>query len=174
MLTERLEIRDLVESDRDRLVELFTDDDFMVFSAGVLDQQSAHARFEHMVELAAELPYAKRPIVERDSGVIVGYTGVDRFHFEGDDELEFGWRLVPDARGRGYATEAATEVMGLIEHSFTGTIHALIDPTNEPSKAVARRLGFEFWKLAPVDGFVDEIHRRTFRQWKSAMVRRTR
>lgn len=85
MLTHRLEIRDAIESDRARFVELFGDEEFMAFSGGVLDVVAAG-----------------------------------------------------------------------------GTVHALIDPTNEPSKAVARKLGFEFWKLAVVNGFEDEIHRRRF------------
>lgn len=53
--------------------------------------------------------------------------------------------------------------MAVLEHEFTGTVFAMIDPANEPSKAVARSLGFEFWKLAVVDGFMDEIHRREIR-----------
>lgn len=159
MLTDRLEIRDLVEADRGRFVELFGDEEFMVFSGGVLEPPAAHARFDHMLELAGELPFAKRPIVERSTGMIVGYTGVDRFQFEGATELEFGWRLVPSARGRGYATEAARAMMAVLDREFTGTVLAMIDPTNTASKAVARRLGFEFWKLAIVDGYTDEIHR---------------
>ena len=105
MLTERLDVRDPTEQDRDRFVQLFGDDDFMVFSGGVLDVRSANTRFDHMLEVAGELAYAKRPIVERATGLVVGYTGVDRFEFEGATELEFGWRLVPWARGRGYAIE---------------------------------------------------------------------
>lgn len=163
MLTERLEIRDPVEEDRNRFVELFGDDAFMVFSAGVLDESSAHARFEHMRELATELPFAKRPIVERSTGLVVGYTGVDRFEFEGSTELEFGWRLVPEARGRGYATEAASAVMSVMEREYTGTVIAMIDPANHPSQSVARGLGFEFWKLAEIDGSMEEIHRRELR-----------
>ncbi|MEP1126604.1 MAG: GNAT family N-acetyltransferase [Ilumatobacter sp.] len=160
MLTDRLEIRNPVESDRDRFVELFGDEEFMVFSGGVLDVDAADARFDHMCELAVEMPFAKRPIVERSTGTIVGYTGVDRFEFEGAIELEFGWRLVPSVRGTGYATEAAGAVMAVLEREFTGTVFAMIDPRNEPSKAVARKVGFEFWKLAVVNGFDDEIHRR--------------
>lgn len=160
VLTERLEIRDPVEADRNRFVDLFGDDAFMVFSGGRLDESGAHARFDHMLELAAELPFAKRPIVERSTGLVVGYTGVDRFEFEGSTELEFGWRLVPQARGRGYATEAARAVMSVMEREFTGTVIAMIDPENQASKSVARRVGFEFWKLAHIDGCTEEIHRR--------------
>lgn len=159
-LTERLELRPPVETDRARFVELFCDDEFMVFSAGVLDGERANTRFDHMLDMAAEMPYAKQPIIERATAAIIGYTGVDRFEFEGRNEIEFGWRLVPSARGHGYATEAASEVMRVIEQSFVGTVFAMIDPTNEPSRRVAARLGFEFWKLAEVGGVLDEIHRR--------------
>ena len=54
-----------------------------------------------------ELTFAKQPVIERATGTIVGYAGVNWFDFEGERRLEFGWRLVPEARGKGYATEAA-------------------------------------------------------------------
>jgi RimJ/RimL family protein N-acetyltransferase len=72
--------------------------------------------------------------------------------------LEFGWRLIPSARGRGYATEAGRSLLALASESFCGEILAMIDPRNDPSKNVARKLGFTFWKEAVVDGFLDEIH----------------
>jgi [ribosomal protein S5]-alanine N-acetyltransferase len=80
-------------------VELFCDDDFMVFSAGVLDERAANQRFDEMLVRAAEIPFAKQPILERATGTIVGYAGVNTFPFEGEPRLEFGWRLAPEARG---------------------------------------------------------------------------
>jgi RimJ/RimL family protein N-acetyltransferase len=59
-----------------------------------------------MLARAGELTFAKQPVIERSSGQVVGYAGVDRFVFEGQSRLEFGYRLVPQARGKGYATEA--------------------------------------------------------------------
>jgi RimJ/RimL family protein N-acetyltransferase len=35
----------------------------------------------------------------------------------------------------------------------------MIDPTNDPSQNVARKLGFTFWKQATVDGYLDAIYR---------------
>lgn len=163
MLTERLEIRRPIETDRQRFVDLFTDDEFMVFADGVLDEVSAQARFDEMLVRVGEMPYAKQPVIERASGAVLGYVGVNRFEFEGTLELEFGWRLAAVARGKGYATEAAEAVIALIESSsFVGTVFAMIDPTNEPSQRVAKKLGFEYWKLAEVGGFIDQIHRRHF------------
>ena len=111
MLTERLEVRLPRERDRTRFVELFCSPEFMVFSGGVHDLESAQARFDDMLRTASEVPFAKQPVIERATGTIVGYAGVAWFDFEGERRLEFGYRLVPDARGRGYATEAGRAVL---------------------------------------------------------------
>lgn len=158
--TDRLELRRPVEADRATFVPLFGDDDFMVFSGGALSVEEADARFDVMLANAGAVTFAKQPIIERSTDRIIGYCGVALFEFEGQRRLEFGWRLVPSARGFGYATEAATALLDLAAESFDGEILAMIDQTNEPSKRVAAKLGFEFWKLAEVHGFVDEIHTR--------------
>lgn len=131
----------------------------MVFTGGVLDQASGNARFDVMLENVAEVPFAKQPIVLRSTGEILGYAGVAWFEFEGRRRLEFGWRLVPSARGHGYATEAGMALLALAAGSFEGELLVMVDPTNEPSKRVADKLGFEFWQLATVDGHLDEILR---------------
>ena len=87
MLTARLELRPPEEQDRHRFVELFCDDEFMIFSGGVLDSAAAHLRFDEMLQRAQELPFAKQPIIERESGTIVGYSGVNWFDFEGERRL---------------------------------------------------------------------------------------
>jgi RimJ/RimL family protein N-acetyltransferase len=158
-LTPRLEVRPPRESDRPRFVELFCDEHFMVFSAGVLDAPAANARFDAMLVRATEVTFAKQPVIERSSGITVGYVGVDWFDLEGRRRLEFGWRLVPEARGVGYATEASRRLLDLAAETFRGEILAMIDPRNQPSRGVARKLGFTFWQQATVDGFVDDLFR---------------
>jgi RimJ/RimL family protein N-acetyltransferase len=159
VLTPRLEVRVPVEADRERFVQLFRDEAFMVFSAGVLDSDGAHRRFDEMLERAAELPFAKQPVIERRTGSIIGYTGVNTFEFEEQRRLEYGYRLVPEARGKGYATEAGRALLTLASATFSGEILAMIDPRNVPSQNVARKLGFEFWKQAVVNGFLDNLYR---------------
>lgn len=159
VLTRRLEMRLPVESDRERFVQLFCDERFMAFSAGVLDVDSAHRRFDEMLERAAELSFAKQPVIERRTGSIIGYSGVNWFDFEEQRRLEYGYRLIPEARGKGYATEAGGALLTLAEETFSGEILAMIDPRNVPSQRVARNLGFGFWKEAVVDGFLDNLYR---------------
>jgi RimJ/RimL family protein N-acetyltransferase len=162
MLTDRLEVRAPIEADRIRFVELFRDPEFMVFSDGVHDLNSANLRFDRMMRTANELPFAKQPVIERASGRIVGYSGVAWFDFEGARRLEFGYRLVPEARGRGYATEAGYAVLGLAAETFRGELLAMIDPRNAASRAVISKLDFTFWRHTEINGYCDDLYRRVF------------
>ena len=159
LITDRLEIRLPVEGDRARFVELFGDDEFMIYADGPMDRAAANARFDGMLERAAELPFAKQPIVERATDTVLGYTGVNRFEFCGEQRLEWGYRLIPEARGKGYATEAGLALMNVARQHFQGEILAMVDPRNEPSQKVIAKLGFDFWKLAVIQGYLDRLYR---------------
>lgn len=158
-VTERLEVRHPSEADRRRFVELFGDPDFMVFSDATLSEAEAHRRFDRMLERCSEFSFAKQPIVERSSGEIVGYTGVDCIAFEGHRWLEWGYRLEAAARGRGYATEASLALLGAAAEEHTGEILGIVHPENDVSHAVIRKLGFAYWKRAPVLGEVRDLYK---------------
>ncbi|MGI9615427.1 MAG: GNAT family N-acetyltransferase [Acidimicrobiales bacterium] len=144
--TDRLIIRHPVEGDRDRFVELFTDETFTVFSGGVHDVESANARFDRMLAVASAVPYAKQPVIERATGAIVGYTGVDTLLFEGVERMEWGWRFVPEARGKGYATEATSALLAIADRHHDGEMLCLIAVDNHPSRRVADKVGFDWWR----------------------------
>lgn len=153
--TDRLIIRPPVEQDRDRFVELFTDEAFTVFSDGAHDVESANERFDRMLRVADAVPYAKQPIVERTSGVIVGYTGVGSVVLDGADRLEWGWRLVPGARRQGYATEATTALLSVADGVDDGEMLCLIDVNNQDSRRVAEKVGFRWWRRIDWDDPTD-------------------
>ncbi len=162
--TDRLVIRAAVESDRSRFVELFTDAEFTVFTGGVDDVESANARFDKMLALTLIVPYAKQPVIERDTGTIVGYTGAGTVVFEGLNRLEWGWRFVSVARGRGYATEATVALLAAAGRHDNGEMLCIIDPENHLSRRVADKGGFRWWRRAiwpgetePYDLFVRSI-----------------
>jgi RimJ/RimL family protein N-acetyltransferase len=158
LITKRLEVRAPRETDRIRFTELFRNDAFMVFSSGALTEGAADTRFDHMRAMSEIIPFSKRPIVERASGVVIGYTGVDYFTFEGEQRLEWGYRLVPESRGLGYATEASRALLVPAGQVFSGELLAIIDPANDSSQNVCRKLGFAFLKQAPVDGNVRNFY----------------
>ena len=158
LTTARLQVRPPREADRDRFVELFRDRDFMVFYPDVLTEQDACERFDHMVDVCRTVPFGKQPIVELSSGLVVGYTGVDYIDIEGRTWLEWGYRLVPECRGLGYATEAGRALLAKARATYSGELLAIIAPDNLASQKVCRKLGFTFWKQAPVDGELRNLY----------------
>lgn len=131
----------------------------MTFSSGALDPASASDRFDRMLLLARELPFAKQPVVEHASGTVVGYVGVDWFELEGERRLELGYRLISHARGKGYATEAGAAILAIAATAFQGELLTIIHHTNLASANTARKLGFSFWKQALIDGESRDLSR---------------
>lgn len=145
--TDRLVIRPPLEDDRARFVELFANEEFTVFSSdGAHDAESANRRFDGMLRLAELVPYAKQPVIEKTTGSIVGYSGVGSIAFEGVDRLEWGWRFVPEARGHGYATEATTALLEVADARDDGEMLCLMAASNQPSRRVAEKVGFAWWR----------------------------
>jgi len=161
LVTAHLEVRPPQELDRAWFVELVCDEDFMIFSGQARTEAAAHGRFDHMLAMCEVVPFAKQPIVERASGLVVGYTGVDYFTFEGEERLEWGYRLVPESRGLGYATEASQALLARARETFSGELLAMIDRSNHASQNVCRKLGFAFLKQAPVDGDIANFYTLT-------------
>ena len=153
-------MRHVVEADRSRFVALFCDDDFMAYyPGGARSPAEAGKRFDGMLERCAEVSFAKQAIVELSTGEIVGYTGVDRIEIDGRQWLEWGYRLVPSARGKGYATEAGKMLMARAAAEYSGELLAIIAPENLASQNVCRKLGFRYWKTSEVDGYLCNLYK---------------
>lgn len=69
-----------------------------------------------------------------------GPPGVNALHSA--DAIEIGYNIEPPFRGRGYATEAATQLLQRAEERGIRHYIASCSPGNEPSLAVIRKLGF--------------------------------
>lgn len=77
---------------------------------------------------------------DRNTGAYLGEVGI--YEPVGFPEPELGWFVVPEAEGKGYATEAAQAVMLWARKTFGwDRLINLIDPANERSIALALRLG---------------------------------
>ena len=116
-----------------------------------------------MLAMCEVVPFAEAAqIVERASGLVVGYAGVDSFTFEGEDTPGMGVpRLVPESRGLGYATEASQALLARARETFSGELLAMIDQSNHASQNVCRKLGFAFLKEAFVDGDIANFYTLT-------------
>ncbi len=106
-------------------------------------------------------------VIAKATGQLVGRLGP--WMPDGWPGTEVGLSLVRAAWGKGYATEGATAAMdwAVATLGWSEVIHT-IDPANEASKAVARRLGSRLLRMghlpAPAD-FDVEIWGQSREEW---------
>ncbi|MEL6206451.1 MAG: GNAT family N-acetyltransferase [Pseudomonadota bacterium] len=86
-------------------------------------------------------------VESKSDGVLVGFVllGLEW----GDEEPELGWAFAPEARGQGFATEAAAAARDYAMALLGGAV-SYIDTANTASARVAERLG------ARIDGLIDD------------------
>lgn len=137
--TERLRLRRMTIDDLDQLVRLHEDPEVARFMGRPSREwlegwmRSSEAEWE-------ERGHGRLAIVARGSGEFLGRSGLK--YWPQFEETEVGWALHPEARGRGYATEAARAIVRWgFEQLELDLITAMIQPANTASIAVAERLG---------------------------------
>lgn len=136
--TERLILRRLKVIDLEELAGLQADPDIVRFM-GPSDRYGAQW-LGGVDQDWQEWGYGRIAIVERNTGLLLGRTGIK--YIEQFRETELGWTVRREAWGRGYATEAARACADWAFHTFEiPYLISLIEPDNVRSIAVAKRLG---------------------------------
>jgi RimJ/RimL family protein N-acetyltransferase len=137
--TERLILRPVQVGDADDLLAMHADPSTRrIFGERTqVEVEEWVARSEREWE---ERGHGHLAIVDRIDGSFLGRASL-RFWPE-LGETEVGWVLMPEARGRGVATEAgrACAEWGFRDF-YLPYVTAMIAPDNDASTAVARRLG---------------------------------
>ncbi|OAP38539.1 GNAT family acetyltransferase [Sinorhizobium glycinis] len=143
--TERLRIRNWLESDRDLFAEINTDPKVMEFFPHRRNRVESDALFDRNTRDIAEMGFGFFALALRDSDTPVGFCGLARTDLEPclpDGTIEIGWRLAVSHWGKGYVTEAA---LALLEHGFSerklSEIVSFAVATNARSVAVMKRIG---------------------------------
>lgn len=146
--TERLILRPHRLEDFDAYAEMWADPDVVRFIGGKpFDREMSWSRFTRQAGVWQLMGFGFFAIEEKATGLLAGEGG---FHDMRRDmtpsiegTLEAGWALAPNVQGWGYATEAMTAAIAWAETAFPGRrMTCIIDPDNQPSIRVARRLGF--------------------------------
>ncbi len=138
--TERLRLREWRAEDHTAFAALLGDEESARFIGGACGPEDAWRRMATQMGHWQIRGYGSWVIEEKATGAWVGYSGL--WNPLGWPEPEVMWGLAPAARGRGYATEAATAAR---THAYGRlgwkTAISLIAPANTPSQGVAQRLG---------------------------------
>lgn len=83
-------------------------------------------------------------LVEKETGLLVGHCGLLVQTVEDKTELEIAYSLLPQFRGRGFATEAAAKCRDFaFEKEFADSLISIISVPNLPSQHVAIKIGMK-------------------------------
>jgi RimJ/RimL family protein N-acetyltransferase len=98
----------------------------------------------------AEYGYGRMAVIEKSSGRLVGFSGLK--YLQDLQEVDIGYRFLPDCWGKGYATESASALMeqGWCEHGFWRIV-GMAHPDNAASIHVLEKLGLRFERLLEPD-----------------------
>ncbi|MCB9625270.1 MAG: GNAT family N-acetyltransferase [Sandaracinus sp.] len=152
--TSRLFLRDFELEDAGPTLYWHLDPEVMRFIGGV--SQTDEAGFRRFLEPVVEkyTRYRERGLIwtaavvfERASwrpvglGLLKPVPAPDGSDLE---EIEIGWHLARHVWGRGYATEMGRALIDVaFEQTDLDRLNAMVDPKNEKSAAVCRRLGMK-------------------------------
>lgn len=168
--TPRLIFRSLTLSDKEPLLEFFTDQvateflfpggDIEKFASEWLKNQLRRYESTGCGLCAVEL---------RATGELVGQCGLLRQFVDGIPKWEVGYHFIRRFWGNGYATEAAMACRDFcFENEMAETIISLIHPDNARSEAVARRNGMTFWKDTNFKGNPTRVFRIRRDDWEQS------
>jgi ribosomal-protein-alanine N-acetyltransferase len=143
--TERLTLRLLLDDDIPSLMQLTSDPSLNDFSTGRyknMTAEKARVFIQQNSQLYTEHRIGRFGVFQKWQSVLIGICGL--FKMSDDpfkDQLAIGYRFAGDHWGKGFAREAAAEVIKYgLEELGLNKITALIDPRNSRSIRVAEKL----------------------------------
>ena len=149
--TDRLIIRESVETDAEAFLELYEDESCRKF----LDMPPVEMRGDRAADVDAYRRYIAQyqagqyafyeygmwSVVEKSGGRCIGRTGLELQN----GNLCLGYAILPQYRGRGYATESCRAVLAYCKECEYGeTVFVNIDSANTASKKVYDKLASGF------------------------------
>ncbi len=146
IVTERLTIRAFTLDDAAFIVTLVNDPDWLRFigdKAVKTEEDACRYLTAGPLAMYGLHGFGLCAIERNKDRATIGMCGLIRR--EGLEDVDIGYALVPEARGQGFALEAARAIL---EHGLTrlriGRIVAITDPDNVASTRVLEGLGMRF------------------------------
>jgi RimJ/RimL family protein N-acetyltransferase len=146
LTTPRLQIRPIRIDDKEALYKYRSDFETCQYLSLVPENVEDVADFisETSTEINIQGTWFQVVLIEQTYDKVIGDIGL---HFLDSDtqnqQVEIGYTLDKEYRGKGYANEALTAVINyLFSHLNKHRIIASVDPTNEGSIKLIERLGF--------------------------------
>ncbi|HUS79078.1 MAG TPA: GNAT family protein [Patescibacteria group bacterium] len=172
--TDRLRLRSPKDEDIPHLLKISQDEDVMIYY-GVepyKSEEEAEKEVDWMLGIYREKKGIRWVITLKESDEYVGDVGVDKLDMK-HRKGELGFKLVKKHWRRGVMTEALTRALDHVyDEMGLNRVEALVDPRNDASWALLRKIGFkeegvlreyEFEKGEYIDLIMTSLLRR---EWK--------
>jgi RimJ/RimL family protein N-acetyltransferase len=144
--TDRLRLRQWIESDREPFASLSADPRVMEFFPNLLDRAASDAIVARLQAKIAERDWGWWAVASKANAQFIGCVGLNMPSIELPFSpcIEVGWRLAYEYWGKGYATEAAKGALAVgFERLNLPEIVSFTAIPNHRSRAVMERLGME-------------------------------
>jgi RimJ/RimL family protein N-acetyltransferase len=144
LTTSRLSLRRPTARDLDAILAIHRDPATCIHnpSDALTSRVGAEERYARWDALWQARGYGYWTVRERDASPVLGFCGVKPMDLAGRPILNLFYRFAPAAWGQGFATEAATAVVGWSVSAVPELpLIARVRPENLPSQHVALRAG---------------------------------
>jgi RimJ/RimL family protein N-acetyltransferase len=142
--TERLRLRQWIESDREPFARLNADPRVMEFFPNILDRAASDAMIDRIQTKIAERGWGFWAVESKQDKQFIGFVGLQILtaNLPFSPCVEIGWRLAFEYWGKGYATEAAKAALTVgFDRLELPEIVSFTAIDNRRSSAVMERLG---------------------------------
>ncbi|RZQ59351.1 GNAT family N-acetyltransferase [Amycolatopsis suaedae] len=158
--TERLLLRPLRPEDRADVVEIQSNPDANRYNPDPPTRAQASKQLESWLHHWDQHGFGYLAVVEQASGRIIGVGGVQHKVLTDEKALNLYYRFLPDAWGKGYATEMASAVVEWAERELPWPVIITVALINKPSLRVAEKLGFANYEEIEYEGLPSRNYRR--------------
>lgn len=157
--TKRLKFRLWRESDFEILANYFSRPEYAKYLGGVRSPEQSWRVLCTYIGNYHLKGYSYLALEEKNSNKLIGSIGI--WNSDPWPEPELGYWLLPEYTGNGYITEGGMKVLEFAKQKLNlGSLVSYIDPTNEPSKKVALRLGAKYEKeIQLMDFGIHQVYR---------------
>ena len=142
--TERLILRPWTEADLPDLYKLCSDPAVMEHFPSILSESETKAFLKRLIESYDEHGYTYFACIQKDTKAFIGFIGLAYQTYESpfSPAVDIGWRLLPSAWGKGFATEGAKACLNYaFEVLKLDRVVAVCTLRNVNSERVMQRIG---------------------------------
>jgi len=153
LTTQRLVLREMSSADLDDFAALLGDEYVMRYYPHPKTRSEAQRWIDWNLGLYRDHGFGLWTVILRSTGEFVGDCGLTLQRVDDAEEIEVGYHVRASLQGNGYATEAASAARDFARDRLgLHRLIAIINPANQPSQGVARRIGLTPEKHSTVRG----------------------